>query len=119
MASAHCWMDAACLTTPGELPSPPGIKGLTRPCLITPLQGSMPHALLYDLMTTSRRKRTAEDALATGALTTSSYCAIASIKGFDDLYPTLLDLVGDNRKQRQRRARVREGHVYRENDYIV
>ena len=43
-------------------------------------------------------KRSAEDALSTGALVTFGYSATGSNKGFDDIYPKLLDLVGDNRK---------------------
>jgi glycogen debranching enzyme len=42
-------------------------------------------------------KRTAEDALSTGALATFCFSAIGSNKGFDDLYPKLLDLVSDTR----------------------
>ena len=38
-------------------------------------------------------ERSAEDALSTGALVAFSYSAIASVKGFDDLYPKLLGLV--------------------------
>ena len=93
-------MDAACLTSPGELPPPTG-KGPSRRCLIAPLQGSVPHALLYDLTHDNEsplHKRSAEDALATGALATFSYAATGSVKGFDDLYPKLLDLVNENRR---------------------
>jgi glycogen debranching enzyme len=93
-------MDSACLTSPGELPPPTG-RGPTRPCLITPLQGSTPHALLYDLTHDNEsplHKRSAEDALSTGALVTFSWSAIGSVKGFDDLYPKLLDLVRDERR---------------------
>lgn len=93
-------MDSACLTSPEELPSPTG-KGPSRPCLVTPLQGSVPHALLFDLTHDNEsplHKRSAEDALSTGALATFSYSAIGSVKGFDDLYPKLLDLVGESRR---------------------
>lgn len=93
-------MDSDCLTSPDELPPPTG-KGPTRPCTITPLQGSIPHALLFDLTHDNEsplHKRSAEDALSTGALVTFSHCAVGSNKGFDDLYPKLLDLVGDNRR---------------------
>ena len=93
-------MDAACLTSTDEL-EPPTSKGPVRPCLVTPVQGSIPHALLYDLTHDNEsplHKRSAEDALSTGALVTFSHSAIGSNKGFDDLYPKLLDLVGDNRK---------------------
>jgi glycogen debranching enzyme len=68
---------------------------------VTTLNGSIPHALLYDLThdnETPLDKRTAEDALATGALTVFSYCAVGSVKGFDDLYPKLLNLVSEKRQ---------------------
>ena len=93
-------MDAACLTSIDELPPPTG-KGPSRPCIITPLQGSMPHALLFDLTHDNESpmfKRSAEDALSTGALVTFSFSAIGSVKGFDDLYPEHLDIVSDSRK---------------------
>ena len=92
-------MDEACLTSSEELPPPTG-KGPTRPCVVTPLQGSAPHALLFDLTHDNEsplHKRSAEDALSTGALVTFSYSAIGSVKGFDDLYPKLLNLVAEKR----------------------
>ncbi|KAG8948781.1 hypothetical protein FRC03_000579 [Tulasnella sp. 419] len=137
-------MDAACLTSPEDIPSPTG-KGPSRPGLVTPLQGSTPHALLFDLTHDNEsplHKRSAEDALSTGSLAAFSYCAIGSVKGFDDLYPKLLDLVGDNRRYEIPESGVdngiseikkvlnhlhsemvlygyTEGHVHQENDYIV
>lgn len=93
-------MDAACLTSVEELPSPTG-KGPVRTCIVTPLNGSMPHALFYDLTHDNESpldKRSAEDALSTGALATFSYSAIGSVKGFDDLYPKLLNLVNEKRR---------------------
>ena len=93
-------MDSACLTSTGEL-SPPTGKGPSRPCTITPLHGSVPHALLFDLTHDNESpldKRSAEDALSTGALATFGCCAIGSVKGFDDLYPKLLNLVNEERK---------------------
>lgn len=131
-------MDAACLTSKDELPPPTG-KGPTRPCVVTPLQGSNPHALFFDLTHDNEspmHKRTAEDALATGALVTFSACAVGSNNGFDDLYPKLLDIVGEKRKyQLSREGGIRpvkrvlnhlhtemmiggytEGHVHQEND---
>lgn len=93
-------MDTACLTSLEDLPPPTG-KGPIRPGLVMPLQGSSPHALLYDLTHDNEaplHKRSAEDALSTGALVAFSCTAIGSNKGFDDLYPKLLDLVGDNRR---------------------
>ncbi|KAF9078072.1 glycoside hydrolase family 13 protein [Rhodocollybia butyracea] len=137
-------MDDACLTSIEEIPSPTG-KGPVRKAIVTPLNGSMPHALLYDLTHDNEsplHKRSAEDALSTGALVTFSYSAIGSVKGFDDLYPKLLNLVGEKRKyeltglgENSGVARVKrvlnslhlemvlggyeEGHVHQENDYIV
>ena len=134
-------MDGACLTSAEELPSPTG-KGPTRPCLVTPLNGSMPHALLYDLTHDNESyldKRSAEDALSTGALVTFSYSALGSVKAFDDLYPKLLNLVQEKRRYAvtnlgedsgiSRTKRVLnmlhremvldgfvEGHVHQEND---
>jgi glycogen debranching enzyme len=92
-------MDAACLSFPGELPCLYG-KAAPRPCIITPLQGSVPHAVFYDVThdnETPADKRTAEDALSTGALVTFTKAAVGSNKGFDDLYPKLLNLVTDTR----------------------
>lgn len=93
-------MDESCLTSHEDLPPPTG-KGATRPAAVTPIRGSAPHALMYDLTHDNEsplHKRSAEDALSTGALVTFGLSATGSNKGFDDLYPKLLDLVGDNRK---------------------
>lgn len=137
-------MDGACLTSPEDLPPPTG-KGPTRPSIVTPLNGSMPHALLYDLTHDNESyldKRSAEDTLATGALVTFSYSAIGSVKGFDDLYPKLLNLVQEKRRYAitnlgnesgiSRAKRVlnelhremvlegyEEGHVHQENDVRI
>ena len=93
-------MDDACMTSIEEIPSPTG-KGPVRTAIVTPIKGSLPHALFYDLThdnETPLDKRSAEDALSNGALATFSYSAIGSVKGFDDLYPKLLDLVGEKRR---------------------
>jgi len=92
-------MNGACMTSTEELPPPTG-KGPTRPCLVTTLNGSVPHALVYDQThdnVSPLDKRSAEDALSIGALATFSYSAIGSVKGFDELYPKLLDLVTEKR----------------------
>ncbi|CCM02450.1 uncharacterized protein FIBRA_04549 [Fibroporia radiculosa] len=137
-------MDSACVTSKEELPPPTG-KGPTRPCVVIPHNGSAPHALFYDLTHDNETylfKRSAEDALSTGALVAFSYCGIGSVKGFDDLYPKLLNLVAERRKyevtnfgERSGIAKAKrllnslhtemalggfqEGHVHQENDYIV
>ncbi|KAI0731152.1 glycoside hydrolase family 13 protein [Earliella scabrosa] len=137
-------MDGACMTSKGELPPPTG-KGPTRDCIVIPHNGSVPHALFYDLTHDNEsylHKRSAEDALSTGALITFSFSAIGSVKGFDDLYPKLLNLVAEKRKyeltgqgEHSGIAKAKrllnalhtemalegyeEGHVHQENDYIV
>ena len=92
-------MDSACLSS-NETLAPLVGKGAPRPCVVTPVQGSAPHAVFYDVThdnETPHDKRTAEDALSTGALVTFTRAALGSNKGFDDLYPKLLNLVTDNR----------------------
>lgn len=125
--------------------APPTGKGPVRSCIVTSLNGSVPHALLYDLTHDNESpldKRSAEDALSTGALVTFSYSAIGSVKGFDDLYPKLLNLVAEKRKyevtglgEGSGIAKIKrvlnslhlemvlggyeEGHVHQENDVRV
>ncbi|KAJ7583415.1 glycoside hydrolase family 13 protein [Mycena floridula] len=137
-------MDAACLTSSDEIPSPTG-KGPVRPAVVIPLNGSMPHAIMYDITHDNPSmvdKRSAEDSLSTAALVAFSYCAAGSVKGFDDLYPKTLELVSEKRKyelsglgENSGIARVKrvlnelrlemvlqgyeEGHVHQENDYII
>lgn len=134
-------MDSACVTSKGELPPPTG-KGPTRECVIIPHNGSAPHALFFDLTHDNEsylHKRSAEDALSTGALVTFSYSAIGSVKGLDDLYPKLLNLVAEKRRYEVTGVGARsgigkakrllnalhaemalggyeEGHVHQEND---
>ncbi|KAK4052230.1 bifunctional 4-alpha-glucanotransferase/amylo-alpha-1,6-glucosidase [Microbotryomycetes sp. JL221] len=77
------------------------LEGKTRPCKIVPLAGSKPHAFLMDCTHDNESplsKRTAEDALATGALVTFARAAVGSNRGFDDLYPHLLNVVSETRK---------------------
>lgn len=88
------------MTSVEEIESPTG-RGPVRTAIVTPLNGNMPHALLYDLTHDNESpldKRSAEDALSTGALVTFSFSAIGSVKGHDDLYPKLLNLVGEKRR---------------------
>lgn len=93
-------MDDACLTSIEEL-DPPFGRGPTRPCIVIPLNGSVPHALMYDLTHDNESyfdKRSAEHALSVAGIVTFGYCAVASVKGFDDLYPKLLNLVEEKRQ---------------------
>lgn len=137
-------MDGACMVSKEEIPSPTG-KGPVRTATVIPLNGSMPHALLYDLTHDNESpldKRSAEDALSTGGLATFSFCAVGSVKGFDDLYPKLLNLVQEKRQydvcgvgENSGIAKMKrvlnelhlemvlggyeEGHVHQENDVSV
>ncbi|GAA6033773.1 hypothetical protein JCM8097_004427 [Rhodosporidiobolus ruineniae] len=77
------------------------LSGKSRPAKLVPHPGSTPHAFLMDITHDNESplsKRTAEDALPTGALVTFGRAAIGSNRGFDDLYPKLLDVVGETRK---------------------
>lgn len=89
-------MDADCLTERSTIK----LDGETKPCTVVPLQGSTPHAFMMDCTHDNESpadKRTARDALPTGALVTFCWSAVGSNKGFDDLYPKLLNLVTDTR----------------------
>ncbi|GAA5860325.1 hypothetical protein JCM8547_003463 [Rhodosporidiobolus lusitaniae] len=73
----------------------------THQAKLVPHPGSVPHAFLMDITHDNESplsKRTAEDALPTGALVTFGRAAVGSNRGFDDLYPKLLDVVGETRK---------------------
>jgi glycogen debranching enzyme len=120
-----------------------GKQGPLREAEVHTIYGSTPHALFYDLTHDNEsplHKRSAEDALSDGALVTFSWCAIGSVKGFDDLYPALLNLVNEKRqyevgvdKEGKKgigkakrllnelhlemvQGKYEEGHVHQEND---
>ncbi|GAA5919360.1 hypothetical protein JCM6882_000241 [Rhodosporidiobolus microsporus] len=78
-----------------------GPKSAPRPAKLVPHPGSTPHAFLMDITHDNESplsKRTAIDALPTGALVTFARAAVGSNRGFDDLYPKLLDVVGETRR---------------------
>jgi glycogen debranching enzyme len=67
------------------------------------IKSSTPHALFMDCThdnETPHQKRTAADSLSTAALVAMSSCAIGSVKGYDEIVPKLLDIVGETRKYR-------------------
>lgn len=143
----------ACLTTSSYVASPTlSGRGPIRPCVISPIVGSLPHALLYDQThdnESTASKRSAEDTLSTAAIVAFSWSATGSVKGYDEVYPRLLELVresrlyelvglGDVKGERFGRGGIavakrllnslhremvlggfEEGHIHQENDYLV
>lgn len=136
-------MDTDCLAEHGKV-TLPGSK-TEKASIIIPLEGSTPHALFMDVThdnETPTAKRTTEDALTMGSLVAFSWSAIGSTKGFDDLYPRLLNVVTETRRyatfdhvEDSGIGAVKrilnhlhtemvadgysEGHVHQENDYIM
>lgn len=94
-------MDRACMTTPSFVQSPTTSgKGPIRPCLVSPVTGSLPHALLYDQThdnEATAMKLSAEHTLSAAAIVAFSWCATGSVKGYDEVYPKLLELVTEKR----------------------
>ncbi|PLW33615.1 hypothetical protein PCASD_15734 [Puccinia coronata f. sp. avenae] len=137
-------MDTDCLTEISEIliPSKHGEHSKAK-CEIVPLHGSKPHAFLMDCTHDNESpadKRTARDALSTGGLVPFAFSAIGSNKGFDDLYPKLLNLVCEKRLYDHVKVEAgigrwkrllnhlhaemaadgfKEGHFHQENDYIM
>jgi glycogen debranching enzyme len=60
-----------------------------------------------------RDRRTAQDALATGALVPLAWAAVGSNKGFDDIYGKHLDIVTDPRHYETSKAEEGIGRVKR------
>ncbi|BFZ63502.1 bifunctional 4-alpha-glucanotransferase/amylo-alpha-1,6-glucosidase [Saitoella coloradoensis] len=68
--------------------------------VVIPLQSSGVGALFMDCThdnETPAQKRTAADTLSTGALVAMSASSVGSVYGFDEVFPKLLDLVGEER----------------------
>jgi glycogen debranching enzyme len=113
--------------------------------LIPILQGSTPHALFMDCThdnETPNEKRQPEDTLPNAALVAFSGSAIGSVKGYDDVYPRLLDIVNETRLYDQPKKDANIGitkvkpilqklhtemvldgyiecHIHHEGDYII
>jgi len=90
-------MDTDCLAERATVT----FNGEKRDAKVIPHSGSNPHAFLMDCTHDNESplsKRTAEDALPTGSLVTFARAAVGSNRGFDDLYPKLLDVVSESRK---------------------
>ncbi|KAI8048766.1 glycogen debranching enzyme [Gilbertella persicaria] len=106
--------------------------------------GSMPRALFMDCThdnETPLQKRTPQDALPNAAVVAFSDCAVGSVKGYDEIYPRLLDIVNEKRKYNPNPKResgilevkhklldlhikmclegYHEVHVHQENDFLL
>ncbi|KAI9024463.1 glycogen debranching enzyme [Phycomyces nitens] len=105
--------------------------------------GSMPRALFMDCThdnETPFQKRLAQDTLPNAAIVAFSDCATGSVKGYDEIYPRLLDIVGEHRlytkntksagivdvKSKLQKLHLdmsiqgyTEVHVHQENDYLL
>ncbi|RHZ74047.1 hypothetical protein Glove_227g25 [Diversispora epigaea] len=114
-------------------------------CIVIPVPGSAPHSLFMDCThdnETPHQKRIAEDTLSNASLVAMSACAIGSVRGYDEIYPKLIDLVGETRQYKLESkplnvgiSRVKkilqhlhvemsidgyiETHVRNENDHII
>jgi len=137
-------MDVDCLSTKATV-VPVSASKTQVDCTVVPLAGSSPHALFMDVThdnETPTKKRTTEDAITMAALVAFSWSAIGSNKGFDELYPSQLNVVTETRKydpvvkdedrgigfikrvfnhlhQEMVWDGYSEGHVHQENDYII
>ncbi|KAJ2687046.1 bifunctional 4-alpha-glucanotransferase/amylo-alpha-1,6-glucosidase [Coemansia spiralis] len=111
--------------------------------VIAPLSGSLPHAMFFDCTHDNEvpaQKRTAEDALPNTAIVAMTACASGSNRGYDELYPELLNVVHEHRryaeledplrvglgeaKARLNRlhaeiAQYQEVHVHHETEYVT
>ncbi|KAJ1915336.1 bifunctional 4-alpha-glucanotransferase/amylo-alpha-1,6-glucosidase [Tieghemiomyces parasiticus] len=91
-------LDTDCLATEGHFRGGPDADAT--PCRTVPLTGSLPHAMFTDCThdnPTPTQKRTSEDALPTAAIVALTCSASASVKGYDELYPKLLELPSEHR----------------------
>ncbi|KAJ1655342.1 bifunctional 4-alpha-glucanotransferase/amylo-alpha-1,6-glucosidase [Dispira simplex] len=135
-------MDTDCLA---EKSAFTGTDGKQVPCRSLPLVGSLPHAMFTECThdnPTPTQQRTSEDTLPNAALVALACSASASVKGYDEIYPHLLELAHESRqyqiledpltvgigraKQVFQRLHLRlavegfnEVHVHHENQYIM
>jgi len=72
----------------------------SRPAEIYPLLNQPVNPLFYDCThdnETPFQKRVAQDSLPTGALVAMCAASTGSVMGYDEIFPRLLDLVGESR----------------------
>ncbi|KAJ2162872.1 bifunctional 4-alpha-glucanotransferase/amylo-alpha-1,6-glucosidase [Coemansia sp. RSA 552] len=111
--------------------------------IVAPLSGSLPHAMFFDCTHDNEapaQKRTMEDALPNTAIVSMTACATGSTRGYDELYPRLLNVVHEHRRyavlddplsvglgvakarlnQLHREiAQYQEVHVHHESEYVT
>ncbi|KAJ1969010.1 bifunctional 4-alpha-glucanotransferase/amylo-alpha-1,6-glucosidase, partial [Dimargaris xerosporica] len=93
-------MDTDCLAEESTFTSDTSAESPV-PCHLVPLRGSLPHALFTECThdnPTPTQKRTSEDALPNAALVALTCSATGSVKGYDELYPRLLELPAETRQ---------------------
>ncbi|KAJ1730889.1 bifunctional 4-alpha-glucanotransferase/amylo-alpha-1,6-glucosidase [Coemansia biformis] len=69
--------------------------------IVAPLSASLPHAIFFDCTHDNEvpaQKRRMEDALPNAAIVAMTACATGSNRGYDELYPKLLNVVHERRK---------------------
>ncbi|CAN3356215.1 glycogen debranching enzyme [Diutina catenulata] len=82
-------------------PNPQAIDTHSKVGVTPPLLSSAPHAMFMDCTHDNEmpaQKRTPEDTLPTAALVAFCSSAIGSVFGCDEIYPKLLDVVGESRE---------------------
>ncbi|KAI9294200.1 hypothetical protein K502DRAFT_350213 [Neoconidiobolus thromboides FSU 785] len=69
-------------------------------CNLIPIEGKVTHSLFMDCTHDNEsptQKRTTIDSLPNAMLVGMTYCAVGSVKGYDEAYPKLLELVSEKR----------------------
>ncbi|KAJ1823103.1 bifunctional 4-alpha-glucanotransferase/amylo-alpha-1,6-glucosidase [Coemansia sp. RSA 2599] len=111
--------------------------------IVAPLSASLPHAIFFDCTHDNEvpaQKRTAEDALPNAAIVSLTACATGSNRGYDELYPELLNVVHESRRYaalddplsvglgeakarlnalHREIAQYQEVHVHHESEYVT
>ncbi|KAJ2713801.1 bifunctional 4-alpha-glucanotransferase/amylo-alpha-1,6-glucosidase, partial [Coemansia spiralis] len=117
--------------------------GATVAGIVAPLSAALPHAIFFDCThdnETPAQKRRMEDALPNATIVAMTACATGSTRGYDELYPKLLNVVHERRqyallqdpqrvglgaaKARLNRlhremAEYHEVHVHQESEYVT
>ncbi|KAJ1956927.1 bifunctional 4-alpha-glucanotransferase/amylo-alpha-1,6-glucosidase, partial [Linderina pennispora] len=111
--------------------------------IVAPLSASLPHAIFFDCTHDNEvpaQKRTMQDALPNAAIVAMTACATGSNRGYDELYPELLNIVHESRQYapledplsvglgeakaklnqlHAEMAQFQEVHVHHENEFVT